>query len=195
MEKSEQMLQQADELLAAKEYMAASKSFSVGIEQFPNDYRFFWGALRAETEDFQRAEKSHEAAALYRQAMVLVPDEVRSELADAYQEWTNYIALKKEENERRAKVEEIRPGHKMSLDVDKEYRNMNMPTPSKSRFSIPQPVAFLAYFLLIIIVYIGQVAEADQIGFIIAALVGIGVLFVLIVVIWNAYIIFRNRLK
>lgn len=195
METTEKLLRQGDEYLNTENFSAASKVFLDGINAFSDDYRFYLGALRADTKNFQVVEKNHQMEELYRQAVKLAPDEVRPEIEKVYLDWSRNLARIKEEREVHEDNTKASMGNAFSLNVKEAYREVIQKKAPEHPLSVPEPVAFAFFFLFFILVFVSKGVEPGQAGIVLSILVAIGILFAVVIGVWNVYLVIRNRFK
>ena len=147
----------ADAFIKLGKYQDALIAFREVSQLTPQDYRGWWGQIRALTCEFSvpltKQSQLDEISALYKSMMVFIPDEDKSCIQEKY--YSYYSEYQEQIDQARSSLQkQIAELERELLRLDKEYSDQNTPVcPEKTEWAQSYPGMFSAIITIGIIGY------------------------------------------
>lgn len=105
-------------LLDQGSYPLAEKIFITMSLQYPDDYRGWWGRLRATSKDFKARDKKEITKEFMMKASSLAPEEMKFDIRKSYNDWLRDLASARVRNQNRTPKKSSQRNQNGSVDFE-----------------------------------------------------------------------------
>ncbi|NLT12000.1 MAG: hypothetical protein GXY06_06290 [Clostridiaceae bacterium] len=147
----ERLFNEGTALLEQGRYPLAEKIFIAMSLQYPDDYRGWWGRLRASSKDFKAREKKEITKEYMMKASSLVPDEaLKFQMRKKYNDWLRDLAVARVKRQSRIPESSYKKIDDAAEPMDYTVKPVRT-SGNWSKSCVIVPIAFVLLFLMFII--------------------------------------------